>query len=100
MAGLAALLLLACFSVTARAEVAVTFYSHDFGKNFPHAFFVAKGELADGKKIDTAFGFTAVNVTPGILFGSKAMSMDRRQNISPRATRISPSRSTMADMAN
>ncbi|MEQ8744995.1 hypothetical protein [Parasphingorhabdus sp.] len=70
MGGLAALLFLACFSVTARAEVAVTFYSHDFGKNFPHAFFVAKGELADGKKIDTAFGFTAVNVTPGILFGS------------------------------
>lgn len=70
MAGLAGLLFMACFSVTARAEVTVTFYSHDFGKNFPHAFFVAKGELADGKKIDTAYGFTAVNVTPGILFGS------------------------------
>lgn len=70
IAALAALLLMTCFSVTARAEVVVTFYSHDFGKNFPHAFFVAKGELADGKKIDTAYGFTAVNVTPGILFGS------------------------------
>ncbi len=70
MAGLAGLLFMECFSVTARAEVTVTFYSHDFGKNFPHAFFVAKGELADGKKIDTAYGFTAVNVTPGILFGS------------------------------
>ncbi|MEH6827362.1 hypothetical protein [Parasphingorhabdus sp.] len=70
MAGLVMLLFMACFSVAARAEVTVTFYSHDFGKNFPHAFFVAKGELADGKKVDTAFGFTAVNVTPGILFGS------------------------------
>ncbi len=70
MAGLVALLCMACFSVTARAEVTVTFYSHDFGKNFPHAFFVAKGELADGKKVDTAFGFTAINVSPGILFGS------------------------------
>lgn len=70
MGGLASLLLMACFSVAARAEVAVTFYSHDFGKNFPHAFFVAKGELANGKKIDAAYGFTAVNVTPGILFGS------------------------------
>ena len=70
MAGLVGLLLIASFSVTARAEVTVTFYSHDFGKNFPHAFFVARGELADGKKVDTAFGFTAVNVSPGILFGS------------------------------
>ncbi len=70
MAGLVALLLMASFSVAARAEVAVTFYSHDFGKNFPHAFFVAKGEMADGKKVDSAFGFTAVNVSPGILFGS------------------------------
>lgn len=70
MAGLAVMLMMACFSVTARAEVAVTFYSHDFGKNFPHAFFVAKGELADGKKVDTAFGFTAINVSPSILFGS------------------------------
>lgn len=70
MAGLAALLFMASFSVAARAEVTVTFYSHDFGKNFPHAFFVAKGELSDGKKVDTGFGFTAINVSPGILFGS------------------------------
>lgn len=70
MAAVIALLFLACFSVTARAEVAVTFYSHDFGENFPHAFFVAKGELADGNKVDTGFGFTAINVSPGILFGS------------------------------
>ena len=70
MAGLAVMLMMASFSVSARAEVAVTFYSHDFGKNFPHAFFVAKGETADGKKVDTAFGFTAINVSPAILFGS------------------------------
>ncbi|WP_339694041.1 hypothetical protein [uncultured Parasphingorhabdus sp.] len=68
--GLVALFFAASFSVTARADVNVTFYSHDFGKNFPHAFFVAKGELSDGKKVDTAFGFTAINVSPGILFGS------------------------------
>ncbi|MFK7842377.1 MAG: hypothetical protein AB8B54_08930 [Sphingorhabdus sp.] len=70
MVGLAVLIFMASFSVTARAEVTVTFYSHDFGKNFPHAFFVAKGELANGKKVDTGFGFTAINVSPGILFGS------------------------------
>ncbi len=91
MAGLAALLLMACISVTARAEVNVTFYSHDFGKNFPHAFFVAKGETADGKKIDTAFGFTAVNVSPGILFGSvnghvKAPSADYIASSNPHFT--------------
>ena len=91
MAGLAAMLFMACFSVTARAEVTVTFYSHDFGKNFPHAFFVAKGELADGKKVDTAFGFTAVNVSPGILFGSvnghvKAPSADYIASSNPHFT--------------
>lgn len=70
IAGLVTLLFMASFSVAAQAEVTVTFYSHDFGKNFPHAFFMAKGELADGKKVDTGFGFTAINVSPGILFGS------------------------------
>ena len=91
MAGLAALLFMAGFSVAARAEVTVTFYSHDFGKNFPHAFFVAKGELASGKKVDTGFGFTAVNVSPGILFGSvkghvKAPSDDYIASSNPHFT--------------
>lgn len=91
MAGLVALLCMACFSVTARAEVTVTFYSHDFGKNFPHAFFVAKGETSDGRKVDTAFGFTAVNVSPGILFGSvnghvKAPSADYIASSNPHFT--------------
>jgi|TARA_R110001606_G_scaffold88649_2_gene199626 hypothetical protein len=91
IAGLVALLFVASFSVTARAEVTVTFYSHDFGKNFPHAFFVAKGELEDGKKVDTAFGFTAINVSPGILFGSvkghvKAPSADYIASSNPHFT--------------
>lgn len=91
LAGLAGLLFIACFSVTARAEVTVTFYSHDFGKNFPHAFFVAKGELASGKKVDSGFGFTAVNVSPGILFGSvkghvKAPSADYIVSSNPHFT--------------
>ena len=91
IAGLAMLLMAASFSVTARAEVAVTFYSHDFGKNFPHAFFVAKGETSDGKKVDTAFGFTAVNVSPTILFGSvnghvKAPSADYIASSNPHFT--------------
>ncbi|WP_373489787.1 hypothetical protein [Parasphingorhabdus sp.] len=91
MAALVATLLIACFSVTAKAEVTVTFYSHDFGKNFPHAFFVAKGALADGRKVDTAFGFTAVNVSPSILFGSvnghvKAPSADYIASSNPHFT--------------
>ena len=91
LAGLAALLFMASFSVAARADVTVTFYSHDFGKNFPHAFFVAKGELADGKKVETSFGFTAVNVSPGILFGSvnghvKAPSADYIASSNPHFT--------------
>lgn len=91
IAGLAMLLMTASFSVAARAEVAVTFYSHDFGKNFPHAFFVAKGETSDGKKVDTAFGFTAVNVSPTILFGSvnghvKAPSADYIASSNPHFT--------------
>ncbi|MEP2990772.1 MAG: hypothetical protein ABJN65_07295 [Parasphingorhabdus sp.] len=54
----------------ARADVAVTFYSHEFGSSFPHAFFTMKGELENGKTINGAHGFTAVNVSPGILWGS------------------------------
>ncbi|WP_430416362.1 hypothetical protein [Parasphingorhabdus sp.] len=68
--GLSLLLSISALASPAQAEVSVTFYSHDFGKNFPHAFFIAKGETADGQKVDTGFGFTAINVSPGILFGS------------------------------
>ncbi len=57
-------------AMPAQAQVAVTFYSHDFGKNFPHAFFVMKGKLQNGETVDTSFGFTAVNISPGILWGS------------------------------
>jgi len=56
--------------VSAQAEVAVTFYSHEFGSSFPHAFFAVEGTLADGKAVDSKHGFTAVNISPGILWGS------------------------------
>lgn len=55
----------------ARAEVDVTFYSHEFGDSFPHAFIVLEGTLdATGEAIDTNYGFTAKNISPAILFGS------------------------------
>ncbi len=58
------------FSLPVYADVNVTFYSHEFGENFPHAFFVVKGKLGNGEIVDTNYGFTAVNVSPGILWGS------------------------------
>ncbi|MFN3619933.1 hypothetical protein [Sphingorhabdus sp.] len=59
------------FSTPARAEVVATFYSHDFGDHFPHAFVKLKGTVGStGEAVDTNFGFTAVNVSPAILMGS------------------------------
>ena len=55
----------------AHADVAMTFYSHDFGSNFPHAFFSLKGKLdGNGQNVDGSYGFTATSVGPGILMGS------------------------------
>jgi hypothetical protein len=68
-----ALFIVAVFSlypVSANAEVLATFYSHDFGDHFPHAFVKLKGTVdATGEAVDTNYGFTAVNTTPAILWG-------------------------------
>lgn len=53
----------------AMAEVSVTFYSHEFGENFPHAFFLTKGSLADGTVVNGGYGFTATSISPAILLG-------------------------------
>jgi hypothetical protein len=58
----------------ARADVTVTFYSHDmeaFGmRAFPHAFFTVKGTLArGGPTIDTNYGWTPRS-TDAALFGT------------------------------
>lgn len=61
----------ALIPASAQAEVVATFYSHDFGDHFPHAFVKLKGTVdATGQAVDTNFGFTAVNVSPAILMGS------------------------------
>lgn len=53
------------------AAVTVSFYSHDFGDRFPHAFIVVKGRLdGSGQAVDNNYGFTARNVSPAILLGS------------------------------
>ena len=68
---LSLLMLCAGLAAPARAEVVVSFYSHDFGDRFPHAFIVMKGTLdATGEAVDANYGFTAVSVSPAILFGS------------------------------
>ena len=54
-----------------QAEVTATFYSHDFGSYFPHAFVKLKGTVdSTGQVVDTNYGFTAVSTSPAILMGS------------------------------
>lgn len=67
----AAILLFFGAAVAAQAAVTVSFYSHDFGGQFPHTFIVVKGTLdAGGPAIDANYGFTAKSAGPGVLFGS------------------------------
>lgn len=68
---LSLMLLCAGLTAPARAEVVVSFYSHDFGDRFPHAFVVLKGRVdATGEAVDVNYGFTATSVSPAILFGA------------------------------
>ena len=68
---LSVMLLCAGLTAPARAAVVVSFYSHDFGDRFPHAFIVMTGKTdATGEAVDANYGFTATAVSPAILFGS------------------------------
>lgn len=70
---LAFMLLVAGWSLPAQAAVTITFWSHEFGKDFPHAFIGLRGVPdAGGPAVDTAVGFTAKAVTPAILLGNVA----------------------------
>ncbi|WP_257558076.1 hypothetical protein [Sphingobium sp. CFD-2] len=53
-----------------RAEVVVTFWSQELGRNFPHAFFTLHGTRTDGTKVRASYGFTAKAITPAILLGT------------------------------
>jgi hypothetical protein len=67
----------------AAAEVQIQFYSHDFGKEFPHAFVVLKGHLdATGEAVDTNLGFSALRTSPAILVKSVTGRFD--EGIVPR----------------
>jgi hypothetical protein len=64
-------LLLSLLPANAHAQVVATFYSHDFGDHFPHAFIRLTGKVeATGEAVDINYGFTAVSVSPAILMGS------------------------------
>lgn len=68
---LLALALLILAPAPALATVEITFYSHEFGSNFPHAFITLEGkDDRTGAKISANYGFTATHVTPAILLGS------------------------------
>ena len=62
------LALAAAAASPAAAKVEIAFYSRDGdGRRFPHAFVTLHGTNANGRRIDTAIGFTSVSVTPAIL---------------------------------
>lgn len=54
----------------AQAAVTITFWSHELGSSFPHAFISLRGTPErGGAPVDGNYGFTAKSVTPAILIG-------------------------------
>lgn len=74
----AALLVASLFaSAPAWAAVTITFWSHELGNSFPHAFFTLRGVPdAGGAPVDVNYGFTAKSVSPAILMGTVAGRLD------------------------
>lgn len=65
-----ALACLALLPLPVHAQIVVSFYSHELGNSFPHAFLTIKGTPeAGGAPVDANYGFTAKSVTPAILWG-------------------------------
>jgi hypothetical protein len=73
-------MVIACLLLTivpAQAAVTITFWSQEFGENFPHAFVTLRGTPdAGGAPVDVSYGFTARAVSPAILLGSVAGMVD------------------------
>ncbi len=65
-------------ALPAQAAVTATFWSHELGNSFPHAFFTLRGTPdAGGEPVDLAYGFTARSVSPALLFGTVAGRLER-----------------------
>jgi hypothetical protein len=64
-------------AVPAQAAVTITFWSHELGNSFPHAFVTLRG-IPDvgGAPVDTNVGFTARSVSPALLVGPVAAKLD------------------------
>lgn len=61
----------------AQAAITMTFWSHELGNEFPHAFFALRGvQDAGGAPVDVNYGFTAKSLTPAILFGTVQGRLD------------------------
>lgn len=74
---LAALLLWLGSALPAHAAVTITFWSHEFGNDFPHAFFTLRGVPdAGGPPVDINYGYTLKTVTPAVLFGRVPARID------------------------
>ena len=62
---------------SAQAAITMTFWSHELGNEFPHAFFALRGVPdAGGGPVDVNYGFTAKSLTPAILFGTVQGRLD------------------------
>lgn len=76
---LSVLLAITCLtlSLPARAALTITFWSHELGGEFPHAFFTLSGTIdANGVPVDANYGFTAKSVSPALLFGTVPGRLD------------------------
>lgn len=63
--------LVAFLPMPAAAAVEISFYSHEFGSRFPHAFVTLEGALdRGGERIDANYGFSATALSPAILMGA------------------------------
>ncbi len=72
-----AFLVWSCTANPAQAAVTITFWSHELGNSFPHAFFSLRGVPdAGGAPVDTNVGFTAKSVSPALLMGPVAGGLD------------------------
>lgn len=72
-----ALLLWLSAAGPAHAAVTITFWSHEFGNDFPHAFFSLRGVPdAGGPPVDISYGYTPKVITPAILFGRVPARID------------------------
>lgn len=59
------------------AAVTITFWSHELGNSFPHAFFTLRGTPdAGGAPVDVNYGFTAKAITPKLLMGTVGGRLD------------------------